>query len=111
MDVAFDAVHEDIRILGTVLQALSNELSGNISLLPAAGRTAHYICQQCEASLQFLLSLCQQKLFQDRVLRNKVVYSMRCICLRNTLYFNINHYLLRKLHVRILNANNIQLDN
>ncbi|XP_074589357.1 nodulin homeobox isoform X2 [Curcuma longa] len=71
MDVAFDAVHEDIRILGTVLQALSNELSGNISLLPAAGRTAHYICQQCEASLQFLLSLCQQKLFQDRVLRNK----------------------------------------
>ncbi|XP_042457539.1 nodulin homeobox-like isoform X3 [Zingiber officinale] len=71
MDVAFDAVHEDIRILGTVLQALSNELSGDISLLPAAGRTAHYICQQCEASLQFLLSLCQQKLFQDRVLRNK----------------------------------------
>ncbi|XP_042462884.1 nodulin homeobox-like isoform X3 [Zingiber officinale] len=71
MDVAFDAVHEDIRILGTVLQTLSNELSGNISLLPAAGRTAHYICQQCEASLQFLLSLCQQKLFQDRVLRNK----------------------------------------
>ncbi|WOL03334.1 hypothetical protein Cni_G12054 [Canna indica] len=71
MDAAFDAVHEDIRILGIKLQELDSELLGNILNLPAAERTANYTCQQCEASLQFLLSLCQQKLFRDRVLRNK----------------------------------------
>lgn len=79
MDAAFDAVHEDIRILGIKLQLFNSELLSNKSNLPAAERTAHYICQQCEASLQFLLSLCHQKLFRDRLLRNKVVYSRRCI--------------------------------
>ncbi|XP_064956746.1 nodulin homeobox-like isoform X1 [Musa acuminata AAA Group] len=71
MDAAFDAVHEDIRILGIKLQLFNSELLSNKSNLPAAERTAHYICQQCEASLQFLLSLCHQKLFRDRLLRNK----------------------------------------
>jgi hypothetical protein len=42
-------------------------------------RLAHFICQQCEASLQFLLLLCQQKLFGDRILKNKVLtYLSRC---------------------------------
>ncbi|CAL9114770.1 unnamed protein product [Musa textilis] len=71
MDAAFAAVHEDIRILGIKLQLFNSELLSNKSNLPAAEQTAHYICQQCEASLQFLLSLCQQKLFRDRLLRNK----------------------------------------
>ncbi|XP_072994721.1 nodulin homeobox isoform X1 [Typha latifolia] len=71
MDVAFESLHEDIRILSVKLSTLPNEVSCNESSLPAAVRSFHYICQQCEASLQFLLSLCQQKLFRDRVLRNK----------------------------------------
>ncbi|WOK95695.1 nodulin homeobox isoform X3 [Canna indica] len=71
MDVVFDAVHEDIRILGIKLQLLNDELLCNMENLPAAERTALYICHQCEASLQFLLSLCQQKLFRDRLLMNK----------------------------------------
>lgn len=86
MDAAFDAVHEDIRILGIKLQLFNSELLSNKSNLPAAERTAHYICQQCEASLQFLLSLCHQKLFRDRLLRNKVVYSRRN-CVNMVAYF------------------------
>lgn len=72
MDVTFNSLHEDIRILRTKLSTLTDEVLLDKSSLPAALRTAHYICQQCEASLQFLLSLCQQKSFRDRVLRNKV---------------------------------------
>ncbi|XP_020099853.1 nodulin homeobox isoform X6 [Ananas comosus] len=71
MDVTFNSLHEDIRILRTKLSTLTDEVLLDKSSLPAALRTAHYICQQCEASLQFLLSLCQQKSFRDRVLRNK----------------------------------------
>jgi hypothetical protein len=37
-----------------------------------AERVVFYLCQQCEASLQFLQSLCQQKSFKERLLRNKV---------------------------------------
>ncbi|KAJ6827290.1 nodulin homeobox isoform X1 [Iris pallida] len=71
IDVAFDAVHADIRLLQSKLSALSNDILSKSSSLPAAERTASYLCQQCEASLQFLLSLCQQKMFRDRLLKNK----------------------------------------
>lgn len=72
MDVAFDAVHADIRLLYVKLFALGNDILCKSCSLPAAQRTASFLCQQCEVSLQFLLSLCQQKLFRDRLLRNKV---------------------------------------
>ncbi|XP_019711197.1 nodulin homeobox isoform X2 [Elaeis guineensis] len=71
MDVVFDAMQEDIRILHSKLSELNNEVLCEKSSLRAAERTAHYICQQCEASLQFLLSLCQQKVIRDRVLKHK----------------------------------------
>ncbi|MQL76899.1 hypothetical protein Taro_009289 [Colocasia esculenta] len=71
MDVTFDAVHVDIRFLSVKLSTLSIDVLTNKSSLLVAERTAKYICQQCEASLQFVLSLCQQKIFRDRILANK----------------------------------------
>ena len=72
MDVASDAVHADIRLLYVKLSALDNDILCKSSSLTAAERTGLFLCQQCEVSLQFLLSLCQQKLFRDRLLKNKV---------------------------------------
>ena len=69
MDVAFDSLHEDVRLLSIRLSSMS------FSFFPVGSlesRLAHFICQLCEASLQFLLLLCQQKLFRDRILKNKV---------------------------------------
>ncbi|XP_020244804.1 nodulin homeobox isoform X2 [Asparagus officinalis] len=71
MDVAFDAVHADIRLLCVKLSGLDKDILCKSSSLRAAETTANFLCQQCEVSLQFLLSLCQQKLFRDRLLKNK----------------------------------------
>ncbi|KAL6653771.1 hypothetical protein ACP70R_008695 [Stipagrostis hirtigluma subsp. patula] len=67
MDVAFDSLHEDVRLLSIRLSSMGSVLPVG----PLECRLAYFICQQCEASLQFLLLLCQQKLFRDRILRNK----------------------------------------
>lgn len=69
MDVAFDAVHVDIRFLSAKLLALNNDVLTDKAL---AEKIVKHICYQCEASLQFILSLCQQKMFRDRILSNKV---------------------------------------
>jgi hypothetical protein len=69
MDVAFDSLHEDVRLLSIRLSALG---LSDVPVGPLECRLAHFICQQCETSLQFLLLLCQQKLFRDRILKNKV---------------------------------------
>ncbi|KAK8448113.1 hypothetical protein SEVIR_8G226500v4 [Setaria viridis] len=70
MDVAFDSLHEDVRLLSIRLSAmgLSDVPVGSLEC-----HLAHFICQQCETSLQFLLLLCQQKLFRDRILKNKLL--------------------------------------
>ncbi|KAF8672999.1 hypothetical protein HU200_049070 [Digitaria exilis] len=68
MDVAFDSLHEDVRLLSIRLSSTGCSATPVDSL---ECRLAHFICQQCEASLQFLLLLCQQKLFRDRILKNK----------------------------------------
>uniref|UniRef100_J3M4M8 Homeobox domain-containing protein n=2 Tax=Oryza brachyantha TaxID=4533 RepID=J3M4M8_ORYBR len=68
MDVAFDSLHDDVRSLSYRLSTLSTD---TFSVGPFDSRLTHFICQQCEASLQFLLLLCQQKLFRDRILKNK----------------------------------------
>ncbi|KAJ0778763.1 putative nodulin homeobox protein [Helianthus annuus] len=59
---AFSAVHRDI-------QFLQVRLSGQYS------NTAEIkgLCQHCEASLQFLQSLCQQRFFRERLVKNKDV--------------------------------------
>ncbi|KAJ4955251.1 hypothetical protein NE237_012034 [Protea cynaroides] len=71
MDVAFDAVCLDIRFLQIKLSVLKPDFSCEKSSPSDAEQTLHNICHQCEASLQFLHSLCQQKLFRERLLRNK----------------------------------------
>jgi hypothetical protein len=71
MDVAFDSLHEDMRILSARLLTYDTKA---FSAGPFDSQLTHFICQQCEASLQFLLLLCQQKLFRDRILKNKVSY-------------------------------------
>ncbi|KAJ1276605.1 hypothetical protein BS78_05G227600 [Paspalum vaginatum] len=68
MDVAFDSLHEDVRLLGIRLSSMH---TGFFPVGSLECRVAHFICQQCESSLQFLLLLCQQKLFRDRILKNK----------------------------------------
>ncbi|CAO2142588.1 unnamed protein product [Urochloa humidicola] len=68
MDVAFDSLHEDVRLLSIRLSAMGSSATP-VGYLDC--RLAHFICQQCEASLQFLMLLCQQKLFRDRILKNK----------------------------------------
>jgi hypothetical protein len=71
MDVAFDSLHEDMRILSARLLTYDSKA---FSAGPFDSQLTHFICQQCEASLQFLWLLCQQKLFRDRILKNKVSY-------------------------------------
>jgi hypothetical protein len=72
MDVAFDSLHEDVRQLSLRLSSMGLD---TFSVGPLECRLTHFICQQCEASLQFLLFLSQQKLFRDRILKNKVCLS------------------------------------
>ncbi|XP_062144604.1 nodulin homeobox-like isoform X2 [Alnus glutinosa] len=71
MDAAFGAVHVAIRYLDIKLSAQHPDLCMKPSL--SAEQIINYLCQQCEASLQFLQSLCQQKMFLERLLRNKVL--------------------------------------
>ncbi|KAJ6329202.1 hypothetical protein OIU77_010807 [Salix suchowensis] len=68
MDAAFGAVHVAIRFLQVMLSDQNTGLHVNS---PTAEQIVDYICQQCEASLQILQSLCQQKMFRERLLRNK----------------------------------------
>ncbi|KAF4357594.1 hypothetical protein F8388_007130, partial [Cannabis sativa] len=69
MDAAFGAVCAAIKFLESKLSS-QNTLSCTTSSLTSE-QVVNYLCQQCEASLQFLQSLCQQKLFRERLLRNK----------------------------------------
>ncbi|GMP91197.1 hypothetical protein CsSME_00041992 [Camellia sinensis var. sinensis] len=61
MDTAFAALRLDIKFLHIKLSGQCTE------------GTLNYLSQQCEASLQFLQSLCQQKLFRERLVKNKVL--------------------------------------
>jgi hypothetical protein len=76
VESAFGSLHENTRLFRQKLTELSYNCEvvfGGKSKLPDAVKVCHFLSQQCEASLQFLLSLCQQKLFRDRVLKNKVL--------------------------------------
>ncbi|XVE50866.1 hypothetical protein DITRI_Ditri01bG0198400 [Diplodiscus trichospermus] len=69
IDVAFRAVHLVVRFLQ---KKLSTQHSDSFAKSSATAESmVNYLCQQCEASLQFLQSLCQQKPFRERLLRNK----------------------------------------
>ncbi|XP_075524133.1 nodulin homeobox isoform X1 [Primulina tabacum] len=69
MEATFTAVHKDIKFLQSRLSAEHVESSANTS--PTAEETLNHLCQQCDSSLQFLQSLCQQKLFRERLVKNK----------------------------------------
>ncbi|PKA53450.1 hypothetical protein AXF42_Ash012392 [Apostasia shenzhenica] len=71
MDVAFDAVQATVRLLQVRLSILSRENLYYSFRLSSAEKSASFVCQQCEVSLQSLLSFCQHKLFRDRLLKNK----------------------------------------
>ncbi|KAL5714039.1 hypothetical protein ACHQM5_016053 [Ranunculus cassubicifolius] len=65
MDAAFNAVRIDIVFLQIKLSAIKNGSSSSLVEL-----STNSLCQHCETSLQFLQSLCQQKLFRERLLRS-----------------------------------------
>lgn len=69
MEATFTAVHKDVKFLQSRLSAEHVESSANTS--PTAEETLNHLCQQCDSSLQFLQSLCQQKLFRERLVKNK----------------------------------------
>ncbi|KAK7261438.1 hypothetical protein RIF29_27749 [Crotalaria pallida] len=69
MDAAFGSVRMVVRCLEISLSAYYKDFSMESN--PTAERVVYYLCQQCEASLQFLQSLCQQKSFKERLLNNK----------------------------------------
>ncbi|VFQ78589.1 unnamed protein product [Cuscuta campestris] len=73
MDATFAALCTDIKSLQSSLSveysdSCAESTSKDVEIL-------HHLCQQCEASLQFIQSLCQQKVFRDRLLKNKELCS------------------------------------
>ncbi|XP_028066604.1 nodulin homeobox-like isoform X3 [Camellia sinensis] len=71
MDTAFAALRLDIKFLHIKLSGQCTE------------GTLNYLSQQCEASLQFLQSLCQQKLFRERLVKNKVLELLKTMIVRD----------------------------
>ncbi|XP_022753023.1 nodulin homeobox-like isoform X3 [Durio zibethinus] len=69
MDVACKTVHLVVRFLQNKLSSQHTDICAKSS--PTSESMVNYLCQQCEASLQFLQLLCQQKLFRECLLRNK----------------------------------------
>ncbi|KAG8389413.1 hypothetical protein BUALT_Bualt02G0226800 [Buddleja alternifolia] len=69
MDATFSAVCIDVKFLQTKLSVEQVDSSANTT--PTAEETLNHLCQQCDSSLQFLQSLCQQKLFRERIVKNK----------------------------------------
>lgn len=70
MDVAFGSVRMVVRFLEMTLSGYKEGDFMEPDL--TAERVAYFLAQQCEVSLQFLQSVCQQKLFKERLLKNKV---------------------------------------
>lgn len=92
MDAAFGAVCAAIRFLEIKLSAQHTDFSFCTYSSLSPEQEVNYLCQQCEASLQFLQSLCQQKTFRERLLRNKV-FKQDTLLLRldQTLHYIYTH--------------------
>nr|WDA42952.1 nodulin homeobox [Fagopyrum tataricum] len=69
MDTSFRSVYRNVSLLRISFLSQQNECSANSSLVVEP--SVIHVCLQCEASLQFLQSLCKQKPFRECVLRNK----------------------------------------
>ena len=70
IDAAFGAVHNVVRSLRAKLLHRQTDQTKKLGANSVGAVNAH--CQQAEAALQFLHSLCQHKLFRDRVAKNQV---------------------------------------
>ncbi|WOG87339.1 hypothetical protein DCAR_0206563 [Daucus carota subsp. sativus] len=68
MDAAFSAVRAYVEALHIKISGESNNYSDSIS-----EESIKHLCVQCEVSLTFLHSLCQQKNFRDRLVQHKVL--------------------------------------
>ncbi|XP_061375735.1 nodulin homeobox-like [Gastrolobium bilobum] len=90
IDAAFGSVRMVVRCLDNAVVAYYKDISMESNL--TAERVVYYLCQQCEASLQFLQSLCQQKLFKERLLKNKE------LCGKGSILFLAQSVL--KLHIQ-----------
>ncbi|CAN0920042.1 Nodulin homeobox [Linum grandiflorum] len=96
MDVAFGAVDVAVRSLQVKLsgQITSSQMTSN----PTIEQTVNYLCQQCEASVQFLHSLSQQKRFRERFLRSKE------LCAKGTVLFLVQRLLKLKITTPVLES-------
>ncbi|KAL2332099.1 hypothetical protein Fmac_019680 [Flemingia macrophylla] len=90
IDAAFGSVRVAVRFLENMLVAYHEDISVDSNL--SMEQIVYYLCQQCEASLQFLQSLCQQKLFKERLLKNKE------LCGKGSILFLAQSIL--KLHIQ-----------
>lgn len=99
LDAAFGAVRMNINFLQIKLSTEENDFHLKSGL--AAEKVAIFCCQQCEASLQFLLSLCQNKSFRERLLRNKELCGKGGVLylVQATLKLNISSFLNESLAV------------
>ncbi|KAK9055803.1 hypothetical protein SSX86_026888 [Deinandra increscens subsp. villosa] len=63
---SFAAVHRDIQFIQLRLSGRNpnTDMQSNLA-------EVNRLCQHCEASLQFLQSLCQQRFFRERLVKNK----------------------------------------
>ncbi|CAA0832079.1 Unknown protein [Striga hermonthica] len=72
MDATFSAVCIDVKYLQSKLSIEQTESSAGTPPLTAEENLNH-LCQQCDSSLHFLQSLCQEKSFRDCIIKNKEV--------------------------------------
>ncbi|KAE9587928.1 putative Homeobox domain-containing protein [Lupinus albus] len=91
IDAAIGSVRMVVRCLEITLVAYDKDFSMEPNL--TVERVVYYLCQQCEASLQYLQSLCQQKLFKERLLKNKK------LCENGSILFLAQSIL--KLHIQV----------
>ncbi|CAJ1956082.1 unnamed protein product [Sphenostylis stenocarpa] len=97
MDAAFGSVRMVVSFLENTLVAYHEDISVESNLTKE--QIVYYLCQQCEASLQFLQSLCQQKLFKERLLKNKsLVKMLKELCEKGSILFLARSIL--KLHIQ-----------
>ncbi|XP_051141645.1 nodulin homeobox isoform X2 [Andrographis paniculata] len=69
MDATLSAVSIDVKFLQTKLSADNIDSSANNT--PTAGETLNHLFQQCDSSLVFLQSLCEQQIFRESIVKNK----------------------------------------
>lgn len=93
MEAVFIAVYVDLELLQKIV---SDQVGGSPEM-------THHHCQQCEASLQCIYTLCRQKPLEDYLVKHKVCFLLSCVprsCLAcHYLYYFL--FLSCKLDIRL----------